>query len=133
MLIRYNAWPPHTTTTTQHLHKTFGWEQSDNLQYNLDPAPSGYHLFQHTKSFVDGQRFNDNNQVKEVVNMYFISTEATFYNKGKQWLVPCHKKCFNIDGNYVEKYFKVCTLNSNNYNFFRSIFSKKRIAYPSTH
>jgi hypothetical protein len=36
---------PHIATTTQDLIVAFGWEQFDQPPYNLDLAPSDFHVF----------------------------------------------------------------------------------------
>jgi histone-lysine N-methyltransferase SETMAR len=58
---------PHIATTTQDLIATFGWEQFNNSPYSPDLAPSDFHVFLLLKTFLGGQRFNDN-EVKEAVN-----------------------------------------------------------------
>jgi hypothetical protein len=45
-------------------------------------------VFLHLQTFLGGQRFHDDNKVKEAVNMWFASQAASFYNAGIQKL--CH-------------------------------------------
>jgi hypothetical protein len=45
-------------------------------------APSDFHVFQHLKTFLSGQRFHD--EVKEAVSTWFTSQAATFYDAGIQ-------------------------------------------------
>jgi hypothetical protein len=59
-------------------------------------------LFLHLKSFLDGRWFHDD-EVKEAVTTWFASQVAAFYDEGIQKLVQRYDKCFNNDGNYVEK------------------------------
>jgi hypothetical protein len=56
----------------------------------------------HLKTFLGGQRFHNDSEVKEAVNTWFASQAASFYDTGIQKLVPCYK-CLNNGGNYVEK------------------------------
>jgi hypothetical protein len=58
----------HPATATQDLFATFGWEQFDHPSYNPDLAPSDLHVFLHLKTFLGGQQFHDDNEVKEAVN-----------------------------------------------------------------
>ena len=90
---------PHTPTATQNLIRTFGWEQFDHPPYSPDLVPSDFHLFLH----LAGQRFHDDNEVKEAVTTFFASQTASFYDEGIQKLVQCYDKCLNNCGNYVEK------------------------------
>jgi histone-lysine N-methyltransferase SETMAR len=102
VLIHDNA-RPHTATATQELLTTFKWEQFDHPPYSPDLAPSDYHLFQHLKSFLESQRFHDDNEVKESVSMWLKSQAANFFNDGICRLAPRYQKCLDNGGNYVEK------------------------------
>jgi hypothetical protein len=93
---------PHTATATQDLFATFGWEQLDHPPYSPDLAPSDLHVFLHLKTFLGDQRFHDDSEVKEVVNMRSASQVASFYVTGIPKLVPRHK-FLNNGGNHVEK------------------------------
>jgi len=94
---------PHTAAATQNLITTFGWEQFDHPPYNPDLAPSDFHLFLHLKSFLAGQQFHDDHEVKETVTTCFTSQAASFYDEGIQKLVQRYDKCLKNGGNYVKK------------------------------
>ena len=102
VLIHDNA-RPHTAAVTQELLASFKWEQFNHPPYSPDLAPSDYHLFQHLKSFLGGQRFDDDDDVKESVDTWLKSQAATFYDDGIRRLAPRYQKCLDNDGNYVEK------------------------------
>jgi hypothetical protein len=70
-------------------------------------------VFLHLKTFLGGQWFHDDSEVKEAINTWFASQTASFYDAGIQKLVPHYDKCLNNGGNYVEKWCKVCTSNGN--------------------
>jgi hypothetical protein len=65
-------------------------------------VPSDFQVFLHLKTFLGGQRFQDD-EVKEAINMWFASQVAPFYNVGIQKLVALYDKYLNNVGNYVEK------------------------------
>jgi histone-lysine N-methyltransferase SETMAR len=102
LLLHDNA-RPHTAAQTQDLITSFGWEQLDHPPYSPDLAPSDFHLFTHLKRFLGGQRFDDDDSVKEAVKQWFNAQAESFYDDGIQKLVPRYDKCLNIHGNYVEK------------------------------
>jgi hypothetical protein len=52
-------------------------------------------VFLHLKTFLGGQRFHDDSEVKEAINTWFASQVASFYDTGI--------KCLNNGGNYVKK------------------------------
>jgi hypothetical protein len=60
-------------------------------------------VFLHLKKFLGGQRFLEDDDVKEVVSTRFSSQAASFYDAGIQKLVPRYDKFLNNGGNYVEK------------------------------
>jgi hypothetical protein len=53
----------------------------------------------HLKTFLGGQRFHNNKEVKEAINMCFASQVASFYDAGIQKLVHHYDKCLNNGGN----------------------------------
>jgi hypothetical protein len=60
-------------------------------------------LFLHLKSFLAGQRFHNDSEVKEAVTTCFALQAASFCDEGIQKLVQRYDKCLNNGGNYVEK------------------------------
>jgi hypothetical protein len=58
-------------------------------------------VFLHQKTFVGGQWFHDDNEVKEADNTWFASQAASYDDAGIQKLVP-HYKCLINGGNYVK-------------------------------
>jgi hypothetical protein len=62
-------------------------------------VPSDLNVLLHLKKFLGGQRFLEDDDVKEAVNTRFSSQAATFYNAGIQKLVPRFYKCLNNGGN----------------------------------
>jgi hypothetical protein len=91
----------HTATALQDLIATFGWEQFSHPSYSPDLVPSDFHVFLHLKTFHGGWSLHD--KVKKVINTWFASQAAAFYDAGIQKLVPRNDKCLNNGGNYVEK------------------------------
>jgi hypothetical protein len=102
MLLHNNA-RPHTATKTQALITSFGWEQFHHPPLQPDLAPSDLHLFLCLKKFLAGQRFLNDDDVKETAKKWPPSQAATFYEEGIQKRVLRYDKCLNNGGNYVEK------------------------------
>jgi histone-lysine N-methyltransferase SETMAR len=91
-----------SATTTQDLNVTFVWEQLNHPPNSPNLVPSDFHVFLHLKTFLGGQRFHNDNEVKEAVNTWFASQAASFYNAGIKKVVP-HYKCLKNGGNYVKQ------------------------------
>jgi len=102
LLLHDNA-RPHSIAQTQDLITSFMWEQMDHPPYSPDLAPSDFHLFLHTKKFLGGKRFDDDDDLKDAVQKWLTSQAAAFYEKGIQKLVPRYDNCLNNGGEYVEK------------------------------
>jgi hypothetical protein len=59
-------------------------------------------LFLHLKKHLAGQKFDDDDEVQEVMT-WFKGQAADFYDSGIQKLVPRLNKCLDNAGDYVEK------------------------------
>ena len=79
----------------------------DHPPYSLYLAPSDYHLFPNMKTWLTKQCFNDDAELQAGVNEWLKSQVAKFYDDGINKLVHCYDKCLNLNGDYVEKYFKI--------------------------
>jgi hypothetical protein len=91
---------PHTTAATQDFIATFGWEQSSHPPYSPDLAPSNFHVFLHLITFLGGQRFHSDTEVKEAGNVVCITgsiilqcrdtkTDALLQQVPQQWWKLC--------------------------------------------
>jgi hypothetical protein len=60
-------------------------------------------LYLRLKKFLAGQRFLNNDDIKQAVKKWLSSQAATFYEEGMQKLVPHYDKYLNNSGNYVGK------------------------------
>ena len=69
-------------------------------------ASSDYHLFLHLKKFLDGKRFDDDDDLEDAVQKWLTSQAATFYEESTQELVPRFDKCLSNGGEYVGKSLK---------------------------
>jgi len=102
LLLHDNA-RPHSAAQTQDLITSFTWEQMDHPPSSPDLAPSDYHFFLHLKKFLDGKRFDDDDNLKDAVQKWLTSQAAAFYEEDIQNLVPRYDKCLSNGGEYVEK------------------------------
>ncbi|KAL4142109.1 hypothetical protein QTP88_004630 [Uroleucon formosanum] len=94
---------PHTANVTKQLLADFAWEQFNHPPYSPDLAPSDFHFFLHMKSFMGGQNFNEDDEVKKAISAWLQSQASSFYDEGIQKLVSRYDKCLKNGGNYVEK------------------------------
>jgi histone-lysine N-methyltransferase SETMAR len=94
---------PHAAARTQAMLQEFGWEVFEHPAYCPDLAPSDFHLFPKLKEFLDGRRFESDEEVKDPVKEWLNGLAAEVYDEGIQELVTRYDKCLNVGGDYVEK------------------------------
>jgi hypothetical protein len=61
-----------------------------------------FHLFLHLKKHFAGKKFDDDDEVQEVMT-WLKGQAADFYDSGIKKLVPRLNKCLENAGEYVEK------------------------------
>ena len=101
-LIHDNA-RPHSARQTQQLREEFRWDVFGHPPYSPDLAPSDFHLFPQLKQHLGGRRFANEENLKEEVQTWLTSLAAEWYDAGLKKLLPRYQKCFEIQGDYVEK------------------------------
>jgi histone-lysine N-methyltransferase SETMAR len=77
LLLHDNA-RPHSAAKTQDLITSFKWEQMDHPPYSPDLVPRDFHLFLHLKKFLGGKRFDDDDDLKDVVQKW-LTLQATAF------------------------------------------------------
>jgi histone-lysine N-methyltransferase SETMAR len=102
VLIHDNA-RPHTAAVTRELLAQFQWDVFDHPPYSPDLAPSDFHLFLELKTWLGGQRFHTNDELRDAVLTHLNTLAAPFYEEGIGKLVHRYDKCLNLHGDYVEK------------------------------
>lgn len=76
------------------------------------------------KEFVGGTNFISNEEVKDGFRQWLNVLAAEVYDDGIQKLVTGYDMCLNVDGDYVEKFLRVCNNDTLNVlNFYLIYFS----------
>ena len=60
----------------------FRWMVVPHPPYLPDLAPSDFHLFRSMQHFLNGQEFNDDEEVKSAIGSFLDSKPASFYRSG---------------------------------------------------
>ena len=102
LLLHDNAWP-HSAAQTQDLITSFKCEQMDHPAVQPWFVAKWFSPLSTLKKFPGGKRFDDDDDLKYVVQKWLTSQAAAFYEEGIQKLVPRYDKCRNNGGEYVEK------------------------------
>ena len=64
------------------------------IRRSPDLAPSDFHLFLHLQKHLAGKKFDDDDEVQEVMT-WFKGQARDFYDSGIQKLVPRLNKCLD--------------------------------------
>jgi histone-lysine N-methyltransferase SETMAR len=94
---------PHSARLTPETIQRLGWEFLPDPADSRDLATSDYHLFGSLKSALRGRKFDDNDDRKEVVQVWLTGQPKEFYATGIKKLVDKWDKCIRVEGDYVEK------------------------------
>ncbi len=86
----------------------FKWHISLSSPYNLDLAPSDFHLFPNVKQWLPSQRFTNDKKLKKAITGRLHSQEADFYVEDISTTVQRYDKCLNLFRDYVKKFFSNC-------------------------
>jgi hypothetical protein len=90
------------------LRDVFHWDTFDHPPYSPDLPPSDLYLFSKTKEHLTGKRFTDDEDQQHAVMDWLTSQAAVWYEEGISKLVSQYDKCLNVQGDYVDKWVKVC-------------------------
>lgn len=94
---------PHTCVTAMAKINELKYDLLPHAPYSPDLAPSDFHLFPKLKSFLGGQRFSSDEEVKTAVDAYFAGLEENTFRDGIKALEHRWTKCIQLSGDYVEK------------------------------
>ena len=93
---------PHTAAQTVQIINNLGWILLSHPPYNLDFAPSDFHLFGPWKEFTRGTKFESEDEVKSAASDWLRRQSKDFYAKGIWKHVHKWKKRVKLMGDYVE-------------------------------
>lgn len=102
LLLHDNA-PVHTAAVAKAAAIKCGFEELPHPPYSPDMAPSDYHLFRDLKKELRGQKFSNEEEIKEAVWAFFDNKTSEYYYKGIKALYSRCEKCIEIRGYYIEK------------------------------
>ncbi|EEB10084.1 mariner transposase, putative [Pediculus humanus corporis] len=90
-----NARPSPSLATGQKLLE-LGWNVLLHPPYSPKLAPNNYHFFRFLKNFLNGEKFQNDNEVKTALEQFFAPKTKEFYEKRKM-ILP--KKCQKVTNN----------------------------------
>jgi hypothetical protein len=94
---------PYTAAHTVDTLDALKFEVLKQPSYSPDLALMNYHLFGPMKEHLRGQKFADDDEVKEAVQSWLKTTTKSFFLEGIRKLVDRWTNCVAKQGDYVEK------------------------------
>ena len=91
----------HTSLDIRQKLLELGWDVLPHPPYSPDLAPSDYHLFRSLQNFLNGQKFQNDNEVKTVLDQFFATKTKEFYEKGIMILPEKWQKVIDNNGHYI--------------------------------
>ncbi|KAF2349976.1 hypothetical protein FHG87_019270 [Trinorchestia longiramus] len=86
ILLHDNA-RPHAAKVTQENILQLVWSVQPHPPYFPDLAPTDFHLFRSLENGLQGRKFTEDNQVKENIQGFFESKQASCYSDGIKKLI----------------------------------------------
>ena len=103
ILFHHDNAPAHSSKVSRAVLWGFHWELLSHPPYSPDLAPSDFFLFPKLKEQIKGVHWESISEVKQAVLDWFKSNGPTFYRDGLERWRYRMEKCFDLDGDYVEK------------------------------
>lgn len=95
--------PAHKSRVAMAAIKDAGFELMEHPPYSPDLAPSDFYLFPRLKEHLGGQKFDDDDAVIAVVQVFLRGQEEDLFKMGILCLEKRYNKCILLKGDYIEK------------------------------
>lgn len=93
---------PHVAKVTRAKLVELGWEVLPHPAYSPDLAPSAdYHLFRHLEHHLEEKEFEDEDEVRLELAVFFESQPPDFWHKGIHSLPGRWQQVMDSDGDYI--------------------------------
>ena len=92
----------HTTGATQNKIMSFNWEVLPHPPYSPDIAPSDYHLFRSLQNHLSNKIYENDDQLKNDLNLFFSQKSEKFFEEGIKKLVDRWTEVIENGGNYCK-------------------------------
>lgn len=104
-----NLWIQHDNAPVHTAHQTIEKMAGLDLHavahppYSPDLAPSDFYLFNRLKKHLRGTRFDSPQDLRLATEEFFANLDDNFFQTAFQELVQRWRKCYDADGDYIEK------------------------------
>lgn len=93
---------PHTANLTRSTIHSLNWELLPHPPYSPDLSPTDYHLFRSMQHSLDGEHFQNEDDLKKWLQNYFDSKPKSFFEGGIRQLPVKWAKVIENNGNYFD-------------------------------
>ena len=110
VILQHDNARPHTAQLIKEAIKELKWEIMQNPPYSPNLAPSDYHLFRSLSNQINGVTFNNDDELRSLLDDYFSTRPADFYRNGIHKLVERWEEVVNSNGEYIIDLYNVILL-----------------------
>jgi hypothetical protein len=82
VILQHDNARPHTANITKAAIQELDWEILPHPPYSLDLAPSDYHLFRSLSNNLREVSFNDDTELQNWLDDFFMAKPADFFKRG---------------------------------------------------
>uniref|UniRef100_A0AAF5DET3 Mos1 transposase HTH domain-containing protein n=1 Tax=Strongyloides stercoralis TaxID=6248 RepID=A0AAF5DET3_STRER len=101
VILQHDNVKPHSSKKSLDKIKELGWEVLPHPPYSPDIAPSDYHLFKVLQDSIDGEKFQNIEEVKNALLKFFDEKPPSFYRTGIKNLLSRWQKVIDNEGDYI--------------------------------
>lgn len=92
----------HTAGDTDECIRECGFEKINFPSHSPDIAPSDYYLFRNLKTWLRGQKFDNEEHLQRELEAWFESKPVSYYDRGIDQLRERMQRVINSGGDYIE-------------------------------
>jgi histone-lysine N-methyltransferase SETMAR len=93
---------PHIAVLTKDKLNDLGFTLLPHPAYSPDLSPSDFYLFSPMKNALRRNIYDNNNAIRDDLNIWFQSKERGFFSKAFEILPTRWQKCINVNGEYFQ-------------------------------
>ena len=102
VVLQHDNARPHTARITQEKIMSFNWEVLPHPPYSPDIAPSDYHLFRSLQHHLSNKIYENDEQLKNNIDLFFSSKSKNFFEIGIKKLVDHWREVLENEGRYFK-------------------------------
>ena len=105
VILQHNNAKPHRSSVVYQTIKKLRWEVLPHPAYSPDTAPCDYHLFRYLQNSLAEQQFQNEVEVRKIVDNFISSTDHAFFQCRTHQLPERWQRVVEVNGAYTNQDF----------------------------